>query len=430
VIPVERLIIEKPKDPAFDAAVNVCISLRDAGHEAYLVGGCVRDLVLGALKRELGGRPLDYDITTSATPDEVKRLFKKTVAVGVRFGVVKVLHGHYEFEVATFRGEAGYFDGRHPQKVWFSSLEEDLKRRDFTINTLVLDCRNYEILDYMGGLEDLRKGIIRAVGNPSERFKEDHLRMLRAVRFAGQLGFEIEQQTLKAIRESAPQISKVSKERVREEVFKLLQGRWPAKGISLGVETGLLYHAVPLLRQVSEGRLKGLGRCLPLMDSLVSKISLFLYDLGPIRARAVLRYLKASNRIQNTVEEILKIVERIKSFDTLRVAQRKRLIRKEFFPHAQKIIEACWSEVGIEKSVVNEFHDFLEHVDKGSLFPPRLINGDMLKKMGYRPGPLFKKALDAVEDGQLEGRVLTQEDAWRVVKEILGPPPSNQEETP
>ena len=220
-------------------ADHICRVLRDRGHQAYLAGGCVRDILLG---RE----PVDYDVATDATPDRVQELFPNSLAVGAKFGVVIVTDGPTQVEVATFRRDVSYSDGRHPDRVEYaSSPEEDVKRRDFTINGLMLDPFSNEVLDYVGGEKDLRAGIIRAIGNPEDRFREDKLRMIRAVRFAARFRYAIESGTFLAITKLAPDIFQVSAERIRDELTKILTEGAARRGFELLDETKLLPEILP-----------------------------------------------------------------------------------------------------------------------------------------------------------------------------------------
>jgi len=196
-------------------AIAIARRLRDHGFEAYLVGGCVRDLLLG---RE----PEDFDLVTSARPEEVQALFSPTIPVGAKFGVIIVIMAGHEYEVATFRREEGYEDGRHPSRVTYGTLREDVRRRDFTVNGLAMVPETGEIIDYVGGREDIERRVIRAIGSPAERFAEDHLRMMRAVRFAAQLGLTIDHETFTAIAMRAPAIQQISAERVRDELTKMI----------------------------------------------------------------------------------------------------------------------------------------------------------------------------------------------------------------
>jgi poly(A) polymerase len=222
-----------------DLAVKICITLRAAGHQAYFVGGCVRDL-------ELGREPADYDVATDARPERVQALFPGSLTVGARFGVILVVEGDTQVEVATFRSDVGYTDGRHPDRVEYSSTpQEDVSRRDFTINGLMLDPESGQVLDFVGGREDIRARIVRAIGQPGVRFREDKLRMVRAVRFAARFDYVIEPATFSAIQTAAPQIHKVSPERLREELTKLLTEGAARRAFELLEETKLLPELLP-----------------------------------------------------------------------------------------------------------------------------------------------------------------------------------------
>src|SRR5208283_1874246 len=221
-------------------AKEIVARLQAAGFAAFWVGGCVRDLLLG---RE----PQDFDITTDARPEQVEKLFRKTIPVGKKFGVIIVVAGGQQFQVATFRAEANYQDGRHPEKVVFANAEADALRRDFTVNGLFYDPLAQKIHDWVGGEKDLRAKIIRTIGAPAERFGEDHLRLLRAVRFAAQLGFEIEAKTFAAIQSLAPKIKIISAERIRDEMLKLFRPPHAARGLVLLRDSGLLEHILPEL---------------------------------------------------------------------------------------------------------------------------------------------------------------------------------------
>jgi tRNA nucleotidyltransferase/poly(A) polymerase len=221
------------QDPQFQLAEKICQSLQAQGHQALLAGGCVRDFLLHRT-------PQDFDVATSATPDQVEALFPKTVAVGKNFGVIVVVEGEIQVEVATFRKDGLYQDGRRPTTVEFAPAEEDAQRRDFCINGLFYDLKTQTVLDYVDGHEDIRKKRIRAIGEPKKRFEEDHLRLLRAVRFAAQLGFEIESETWAAIKVSSGLIKTVSGERIQDELTKLLLSPSPEKGLELLMQSGLL----------------------------------------------------------------------------------------------------------------------------------------------------------------------------------------------
>jgi poly(A) polymerase len=219
-------------------ARSIVQRLQSAGHRALYAGGCVRDMLRGV-------EPHDYDIATDARPEQVQRLFPRTVAVGAQFGVVCVMEGGTEYQIASFRADGLYIDGRHPETVTYSSPEEDAQRRDFTINGLFFDPIRQELIDYVGGQADLKAGILRAIGNAGDRIREDRLRMLRAVRFASLLSFEIETQTWAAVCENAPAISEVSAERIREELVKIFRSPQRVRGFDLLDASGLLKAVIP-----------------------------------------------------------------------------------------------------------------------------------------------------------------------------------------
>ena len=224
---------------ARELAGRICAKLRAEGYQAFLVGGCVRDLLLG---RE----PVDFDVSTDARPERVQELFPDSLAVGAQFGVIIVLDEGAQVEVATFRSDVGYSDGRHPDRVEFTqSAEEDVRRRDFTINALLMDCSSGQVWDYVRGREDLREAIIRAIGDPEKRFREDKLRMIRAVRFAARFGYTIEPATFAAIKKLAAEISVVSAERIRDELTKILTEGAARRGFELLDESGLLREILP-----------------------------------------------------------------------------------------------------------------------------------------------------------------------------------------
>ncbi|HRR27432.1 MAG TPA: CCA tRNA nucleotidyltransferase, partial [Acidobacteriota bacterium] len=229
----------KVDDPElWEGALFIARRLKNAGYLVYFAGGAVRDLLLGRTVS-------DIDVVTSAPPERVEALFERTIPVGRQFGVVIVVVGNYQYEVATFRGEDRYLDGRHPSQVVFADPETDARRRDFTINALFYDPFSETIIDFVGGREDLARGVLRAVGDPHARFREDRLRLLRAVRLACQLDFTIEAATFDAIRREAAGVGEVSAERVRDELIRLLTGPAPARGLDLLLETGLLQVILP-----------------------------------------------------------------------------------------------------------------------------------------------------------------------------------------
>jgi poly(A) polymerase len=435
-------------------AESVCRTLRGAGHQAYLVGGCVRDILLG---RE----PADYDVSTDATPDRVQALFPQSLAVGAQFGVIIVPDGEVQVEVATFRSDVGYSDGRHPDGVVFSgSAREDVQRRDFTINALLLDPETNEVLDYVGGRDDLRAGIIRAIGQPVERFREDKLRMIRAVRFAARFRYAIEAATFTAIVKLAPDICQVSAERIRDELTKILTEGAARRGFELLDQTRLLeeilpevarmkgveqppqfhpegdvwIHTLMMLEQLQPGCSPTLAWGVLLHD--VGKPPTFSPPSGPdgrIRfdqhvevgtrmAEAICRRQRFSN---DDTEQIARLVAnhlRFKDVGQMRLSTLKRFVRLNRFEEHLELhrLDCLSSHRNLQ---AYEFvRRFLAETPPEQVRPRRLLTGDDLLSMGFLPGPSFKEILDAVEEAQLNGKLHTREQAVQYVEESFSPP--------
>ncbi len=407
-----KLIETHLKYKDFRAAYAICERLVENGYDAFLVGGCVRDMLMGV-------RPKDYDITTSALPQQVMALFPKSLAVGVQFGVVKVRMYGYLFEVATFRGEAGYYDGRHPGRVWFSTLEQDLLRRDFTMNALVMDPLKQQVIDKVGGMDAIAQGVIRAIGDPGERFREDKLRMLRAVRFAAQLGFAIEQGTLEAIRSMAPGIKQVSRERIREELEKLFATKTPEKGMALAWDTGLLRNVLPEITVYGKKRMLDVVGCMPRLGDATSRWSMLLHDLGPEGALGVMRGLRHSNQQSDRVRNTIALLLDLAKFGTLRLCDQKRVVRDECFGYALGLADDCGKVLGVPASEARHARRLFEVSDTPDLFPKPLLTGEDLKAMGYHPGPAFAHVIKALEDAQLEGAIKTRQEAEALVRRLM-----------
>ena len=435
-------------------AERVCRALRDAGHQAYFVGGCVRDILLG---RE----PADYDVATDATPDQVQRIFPRSLAVGAQFGVIVVVDDEaasrepLQVEIATFRSDIGYTDGRHPDRVVYAKTpQEDVKRRDFTINALLLDPETNEILDFVGGRDDLRARIIRAIGNPEDRFREDKLRMVRAVRFAARFRYAIEEATFAAIVKLALEIHQVSAERLRDELTKLLTEGQARRGFELLDETRLLPELLPEI-----ARMKGVEQppqfhpegdvwihTLLMIEKLepncpptvawgvllhdVGKPPTFKPPSGPgdrIRfdehaevgtrmAEDICRRLRFSNEDTAQVAALVANHMRFKDVLQMKPATLKRFVRLDRFEEHMELHRLdCLSS---HRKLDNyEFmRRFLAETPPEQVRPPRLLTGDDLVRLGYRPGPAFKAILEAVEEAQLEGTLRTYEDALELVR--------------
>ena len=444
---------------AQDAAAEIVARLRVAGHHAYFVGGCVRDLLLGR-------KPDDYDVATSAPPDLVLTLFEKTFAVGAHFGVVLVCSkasGDEEIvtEVATFRSDGAYSDGRRPDAVRFStSPEEDVKRRDFTINGMMLDpdvlattgkARD-AVLDFVGGMKDLNTGLIRAIGFPGERFAEDKLRMLRGVRFAARFAFDLDPATAEAIQELAPAVSQVSRERVREELTRMLTEGRARRAFELLDTTGLLAQVLPEV-----AKMKGVEQppqyhpegdvwvhTLLLLEALPAGCpaalawAALLHDVGkpatfriaPDRIRfdghgevggriaaEICRRLRFPN---HETEQILLLIANHMRFAEVRKMKESTLKRFFRLPHFDQHLALhrldCLSSHGSL-----DLYDFarqrFEALPPEQVRPPLLLTGKDLIEAGYLPGPQFTQMLAIAEDAQLEGTIQTRDQALAVIRE-------------
>lgn len=425
-----------------DAAVSVVRRLRDAGHQAYWAGGCVRDLVMG-------GQPHDYDVATNARPATVMALFARTVPVGVSFGVVRVLVEDYAIEVATFRSDGAYLDGRHPASVHFSSEQDDARRRDFTINGLFYDPIDGRIIDYVDGRRDIEAGIVRAIGAPEERFGEDRLRMLRAARFAARFGFRLEPRTEDAIRALAPHLPQVSAERIRDEIAKMLTGPRPAESVEWLQRLGLLAvvlpeveamrgvaqppqyhpegdvftHTLLVLRALKQPTLE-LAFAALLHD--VGKPPTFAVrerirfdghaELGARMAEQIGERLRLGGRQIESIAALVRDHLKFKDVRQMRTSTLKRFLRRpDFADHLELHRVDCLASHGDLEHW--EFcRQKLAEFSTEAIRPPRLITGADLIALGYRPGPLFRVILERVEDAQLEGRVTDREQALALVR--------------
>ncbi|MDB4544571.1 CCA tRNA nucleotidyltransferase [Akkermansiaceae bacterium] len=423
--------------------------LRNAGHTVYLAGGAVRDLLLGKT-------PKDYDLATSATPTEVLNLFPKSDAVGEHFGVIIVKGEGQMVEVATFRTDGSYKDGRRPESVEFSSPEEDAQRRDFTINGLFQDPFSNEIIDHVGGRADLESGILRAIGDPARRFQEDALRLMRAVRFAVVTGFQIEKETHLALQTCAPLLRQISPERIRDEFSKILVAQDRARGLNLLSETGLAEVFLPELLALKgceqppqwhpEGDVYVHTRiALSLLDSPTLNLALavLLHDIakpptqtwddeakrfrfnghdreGAKMAEGILKRLRYPNQ---TVDEVSFMVSRHMKFmhvQEMRTAKLKRFMAADSFPMEIELHRVdCDSSNGFRDN-----YDFLhlkqEEFANQPLIPTPLITGkDLITEFSLPPGPKIGEILSAVQTEQLEGRLSDKEGALSFVKESL-----------
>ena len=396
------------------SAVSIVRALREGGHEAVFAGGCVRDQVLG-------NAPYDYDIATSAIPEEVLALFDRTVPVGASFGVVRVLIDDHEFEVATFRTEGGYSDGRRPDSVQWASAQDDVLRRDFTINGLLFDPLEGEgvIIDHVGGLEDLRAGVVRAIGDADARFQEDKLRLLRAIRFAARLGFVIAPDTWDAIVERAAEVTEVSVERIRDELQRMCTQSPPASAFEMLDRSGLWRSVLPEITPATPvlERMEGASK----LSSQVAWTTLCA-DLNPREAVALCKRMKLSSATVKHVERAIQIHHGLKTYGSLDLVARKRLLRSD---EAATALEVAALGIGGDDSEAKSLaavRDELAGWSHDDLFPETLVTGADLIAAGRSPGPGFKSALETVENAQLEGRGLNREEALALALSHLAEP--------
>ena len=427
-----------------ETATGIVSRLRAAGFQAYLVGGCVRDLLMDI-------PPKDYDIATAAPPQVVGKMFPETIPVGAQFGVVLVIQQGNQHEVATFRSDHRYEDGRRPTEVRFSkSPQEDVERRDFTINGLLYDPLQEQVLDFVGGQQDIRKRVIRTIGDAETRFGEDRLRMLRAVRFAARLRFSLEPQTLSAIRRLACKIHSVSIERCRDEVLKILTEGQACRGFELLDQTGLLHEVLPdiekmkgvpqppefhpegdvwvhtlmmLERMESPTPTLALGVLLhdvgkPPTFTVADRIRFNNHaDIGSRMAEEICAGLRLPTRETARVRELVKHHLRFKDFPHMRRSTQKRFLRMEGFEeHLELHRLDCISSHG-DLTHYHLARRLLEETSTEQIRPTPLLTGDDLIAQGYTPGPLFKEILTGVEDAQLEGTLTSRADALAFVAE-------------
>jgi poly(A) polymerase len=427
------------------AARKVISRLCENGHVAYFAGGCVRDMVRGLT-------PKDYDIVTDARPETVQTLFARTFAVGAHFGVIIVLENSFQFEVATFRSDDAYIDGRHPSAVHFSSPEEDAQRRDFTINGMFYDPVAEQVIDLVGGQADIAAKLVRAIGGPAKRFAEDRLRMLRAVRFATVLDYQIDKQTWEALVANAPSINQISAERIRDELVRIFLSSNRVRGWDLLDSSGLIRAIVPELEAMKgvlqpeqfhpEGDVfvhtRLMLQLLPEQVSVPLVFAVLFHDVAkPVTAtvdktgrirfnehdrigaqmtEAIMRRLRFSGaEIEATVEMVRRHMV-FKDAPNMRVAKLKRFMARPTFEEELEL-----HRVDCESSHrMLDNYEFLlrkrEEFANEPIIPPPLVNGDDLIALGMKPGPRFGEILEAIETRQLEGTLRTKEEALECVK--------------
>ncbi len=409
-----------------DDALAVLTRLRQAGHVAYFAGGCVRDLLLGLPAK-------DFDVATDAPPDVVRKLFPNTQAVGAAFGVILVRQQKSMIEVATFRTDGDYSDGRRPDSVRFATAEEDAQRRDFTINGLFLDPVENRIIDYVGGQTDLQAKLIRAIGDPAKRFEEDYLRMLRAVRFAARLGFEIEPATAAAIRRNAASIARISPERIADELRRILTPAGRARAWALlqqcDLVTNLFRGLVPhsrsdtsLLQRTDAAQPISfpLALAVCLIEITASRQYLENRDAGWIRS-AVQKFrqlFKLSNDERDALGNILFDGSQL-LHESLSQAALMRFIAKPTSADTRELLRVLQANQ-LDSGRIATIERQLAPLADMDCAPPPFVTGDDLAAAGLTPGPIFKRVLDAVYDAQLESRVGDRSAAMALAMELAG----------
>ena len=434
-------------EPKGRLAYAIAKTLKDKGFTAYFAGGCVRDHLMGQ-------KPQDFDIATTAKPEEVEKIFRKTIPVGKQFGVMIVVEEEIPFEVATFRCEGGYQDGRHPTHVSFTQPEEDAKRRDFTVNGMFYDPFAQKVIDFVGGIEDLPKRVIRAIGDPAARFKEDKLRLLRAVRFASTLGFEIEKKTWEALCKKASDIHAVSPERIREEIVKIFTRPGAARGFVLLSESGLMKEILPeveAMRGVKqpenfhpEGDVYQHTRLLlehlrPPVSTVLAFSALF-HDIGKPKtsairkgrltfyehseegvkiARDIMRRLRFSNEEIEGVSECVANHMKFMDVQKMRAGKLKQFISRPHFAEEMELHRVdCTASHGMLDNLTF-LESKLKEYENEELKPKPLVNGNDLIGLGMKPGPAMKPVLEEAFVLQLEGRFKNREDALEWLKSAV-----------
>ncbi len=424
-------------NPLETGAREICAQLRARGFRALFAGGCVRDRLLGV-------EPKDFDIATDAHVADMLGLFQKTIEVGKAFGVLMVMRPEGRFEVASFRRDGPYLDGRHPDYVTLASEQEDAQRRDFTINALFWDPETGAIVDYVDGVRDLRAGVIRAVGNPEERFEEDHLRLLRAVRFAARLGYVIDPVTFEAIKARAPLILKTSAERIRDELLKILTEGGARRAFELMDAAGLLGHVLPEVARMKDvaqppqfhpegdvfthtllmleqfknptptlamsALLHDAGK--PETQTFEDRIRFNLHDkVGAHIAERVCGRLRFSADDTKRISWLVGQHMRVSSIPKMRESRRRRFVREPGFDELLELCRLDCISSHRDTSRIEWIQRYKAGLDERQLRPKPLLNGRDLIELGYSPGPHFSRMLRSVEDAQLEGTIETPESA-------------------
>lgn len=400
---------------AWDAALYAIRKLRAAGHTALLAGGCVRDRLLNLT-------PKDYDIATDATPARVKEIFPRARHIGAKFGVMLIRRSGFELEVTTFRSDGPYSDGRHPDAVTFGTDVQDAHRRDFTINGLFLDPIEDRVIDYVAGRKDLDAGVIRTIGDPERRFAEDHLRMLRAVRFGARLGFAIAPETTQAIRGNAAKLESISPERIWLELEQILTARTRARGWSLLVETGLHPHLARRWMPTDQETSRISARLTALPEHTVAAslaLASMLGDRSPDEVGDVCQALHISNRLSEAATWLVRSLPLARREAALELADLKALMAESPWP---ELLEFLRIDLAVRRGDPEPFtrlHDRASAIPAEKVAPPPLVSGDDLGELGLEPGPRMGKVLKTLYRAQLNEEITSREEALATARTLL-----------
>ena len=465
----DKTNLDSRKNQLKATAISIVKRLRENGFSALFAGGCVRDMLMGSI-------PEDYDIATDARPDDIIKIFKRTVPIGIHFGVVLVMENDFEFEVATFRSDGTYSDGRHPDTVTFCDARGDALRRDFTINGMFYDPIEDKHFDYVRGEDDLKAGLIRTIGNPFDRFDEDRLRMIRAVRFACRFNFNIEDQTAEAIKKVHDKVLTVSNERIRDELRKTLTGPNPDTSIKMLDDLNILHeilpevtamkgveqpknfhpegdvftHTILTLTKLADGRkatdfreelhpvsnnsdkknlygswelamavlLHDIGK--PVTFEIADRIRFNNHDsIGAKMAEKICERLRMSNAEKERITWWVKMHLYLRHAQEMRISKLKRLFAHDGYPELAELykVDSLASTANLDD--YNFCQNMFEELKDEEIKPEPLITGNDLIALGLKPGPIFTKILDAIKDEQLEQKITTKEEALRKAKEFV-----------
>jgi poly(A) polymerase len=404
------------------SAEQIVSTLRGSGHVAYMAGGCVRDMLLGR-------SPKDYDVACDASPDRIGEIFPRCRAVGAKFGVMLVRSRGHWIETATFRTDMDYQDGRRPTAVTFSSPQEDAQRRDFTINGMFYDPTERRVIDFVDGRKDLEERVIRAIGDPDRRFGEDRLRIMRAVRFAASLEFEIDGATTEAIRSHAAHLGQISAERLREELLGILVDAHRSRGVRLLWELGILSQVIP----ESAGRDDETARAFALLDRFSSRCSerlglgVLLASLTARKERpdalaeveTICRRLTCSNELRRSVLWLVEHHDALTEPSCVSLGSLRLLMRRREFADLRRLHEAIAQAGGAEFESRPDWKQLIERVDLDNIAPPPLITGEDLISLGVHKGPAYKQTLDEVYLAQLDETLTSRDEAIALAKRII-----------